>query len=508
MLCDNFLICVMKLNYLVILFLIACFASCIATKNKNYSFNQKYSAQQAVDDISLLKKILEANHPSLYWYTPKDSIDYFFHSTIRSIKDSLSEIQIKNKIASVISHIKCGHTSVRFSKQFLALADKHIFPQFPLSIKTWQDSMVVLARYNKADSILKRGTVITSINGRNNQQMLDEMFRYICTDGNANNYKSQALSGNFPAWYRNVYGVDSFYKITFIDSLQKQQTITIKHHNPATEPFTKSTDSTKHVKTTPPTAKQKKEAKLVSSRLLTITDSTSTAYMRLTTFSRGNLRSFFNSSFKTLSEKGTKNLIIDVRENGGGSIALSILLLQYLMDKKFKIGDTVVAQNRSFTYRNHIKGWLSYWFLSQVSSSLQEDGMYHNHYFETHFFSPKKRHHFKGNIYILQGGYTFSAATILTSFLKGQKNVTLIGEETGGGYYGNSAMHIPNIILPNTKLQVRLPIYRYVMDKTRPKGKGVMPDVIVLPSSKAIKDGIDLKLQKAYELIAENATKK
>ena len=60
-----------------------------------------------------------------------------------------------------------------------------------------------------------------------------------------------------------------------------------------------------------------------------------------------------------------------------------------------------------------------------------------------------------------------------------QKNVTLIGEETGGGYYGNSAMMIPNIKLPNSGLQCRLPLYRLVMDKTRPKGNGIMPDIFV-----------------------------
>jgi hypothetical protein len=53
--------------------------------------------------------------------------------------------------------------------------------------------------------------------------------------------------------------------------------------------------------------------------------------------------------------------------------------------------------------------------------------------------------------------------------LKGQDNVTIVGEESGGGFYGNSAMHLPTIVLPNSKLRVVLPMYRLVMDKTRPK---------------------------------------
>ena len=147
-------------NVIIITILLS---SCVATKNKNYTFNQKYAATKVKDDIVLLQKILQANHPSLYWYTPKDSIDYFFAKTLAGITDSLTEIQAKNKIAAIISKIKCGHTSVKYSKQFVALADKNKYPQFPLSIKTWKDSLIVLGYYNKEDSLSKRGTIITAI---------------------------------------------------------------------------------------------------------------------------------------------------------------------------------------------------------------------------------------------------------------------------------------------------------------------------------------------------------
>ena len=90
---------------------------------------------------------------------------------------------------------------------------------------------------------------------------------------------------------------------------------------------------------------------------------------------------------------------------------------------------------------------------------------------------------------------------MFASSLKGQSNVTLVGEETGGGYYGNSAMHLPTIVLPNTKIKVGLPIYRLVMDKNRPKGRGIVPDIEIQPSSDAIKKGVDLKLIEIRRLI-------
>ena len=132
----------MNLKLGLIIFVCITISSCVATKNQNYTFNNKYSADQVQQDLTLLKSILEANHPSLYWYNSKDSLDYYFKETIESIKDSLTEVEAKNKLSFWVSKINCGHTSVKFSKQFLALADKHKYPQFPLSIKTWKDRVL------------------------------------------------------------------------------------------------------------------------------------------------------------------------------------------------------------------------------------------------------------------------------------------------------------------------------------------------------------------------------
>jgi C-terminal processing protease CtpA/Prc len=104
----------------------------------------------------------------------------------------------------------------------------------------------------------------------------------------------------------------------------------------------------------------------------------------------------------------------------------------------------------------------------------------------------------------MTGGYTFSAATLVAENLKGQPNVTIVGEETGGGAYGNSAMFLTTVVLPNSGIRVTLPLYRMVLNAKNPKnGRGVFPDVEVKPSSVYIKSGIDAKLEKVKELIRQ-----
>lgn len=188
----------MKRQYIIPIITIIGLASCTSSRIRHYHFNQKTAAPHLQQDVVLLKQILEANHPSLYWYTPKDTLDAAFNATINSITDSLTEVAFRNKVATVISQIKCGHTAVRFSKNYAKVIEQYRYPCFPLSIKTWGDSMVVLGNLFPKDSILKRGTIITAINGKNVQQLMAKMFPLISTDGNTNNFKSQVISSNFP----------------------------------------------------------------------------------------------------------------------------------------------------------------------------------------------------------------------------------------------------------------------------------------------------------------------
>ena len=497
---------------LLILFFIfiICLCSCISAKIHNYHFNQKTAAPQLQQDVVLLKKILEANHPSLYWYTPKDSIDAAFSQVVNSIKDSLTEVEFRNKVAYVVNKIRCGHTAVRFSKNYANALEKHRYPSFPLAIKTWNDSMVVLGSLFPRDSIFKRGTIITSINHKTNKQLLDSMFKLISTDGYSNNFKSQVFSANFSSWYKLAFGVDSCYTIGYIDNLGNEQTTMIKNYLPAKDTIKRKKDTLTIIPPMPPSIAKKpsrhqvKQQQLLAKRSLLIDTVNNTAFMRVATFSNGRLRSFFRRSLRTIKEKAIKNVVLDLRENTGGKLNNSTLLTKYFINKPFKTGDTVASITKSIHYKKYIPQAYTYWFPMQNFSHKKADGRFHKLREERHFYRPKTTNHFNGDIYLLQGGYTFSAGTLFVGNLKGQNNVTVVGEETGGGYYGNSALFLPTIILPNSKLRLVLPLARLVVDGSRIKnGRGVVPDVLIEPSSIAIKQGIDLKMITLKQIISK-----
>jgi len=454
-----------------------------------------------IKDLHTLQKVIVQNHPSTYWHTPKDSMDIYFTAALAAVKDSMSVWAFKNIVATYLANIKCGHTSVHFSPKLTKQYATYRYPLFPLQLKVWKDSAVVIGNLFTKDSILKRGTIVTAINQLPIKPLVDSIYSMISTDGNSINFKSQVLTNNFSGWYKARFGnTDSLYQISYIDSAGYAKTTSIAAYvppKPKKDSLSKSSVVNSKTKIPKP-APIKKWTLLVDS-------TANTAFMNLSSFSGKGFRRFIRQSFRTIHSRGVKNLVIDLRSNGGGEIKNSTLLTRYISDHSFKIADSVVAKNRGI---RKIPGssyfdLMGYALAKVMISKKASDGGFHISRYEKHYYIPITKNHFDGSVYILQGGFTFSASTLFTSPLIKQKNVTIVGEETGGGYYGNSAILIPSIKLPHSKLLFRLPLYRMVMDKTRPKGGGVIPDVLVEPSSYAIKLGIDNKLEAVKKMIQQ-----
>ncbi|RYZ26189.1 MAG: peptidase S41, partial [Chitinophagaceae bacterium] len=88
-------------------------ASC--SVSKPFSPSKKYSPEALAKDYDIFRSSLEESHPSLYWYTPKDSMDFYFEVGKSKLKDSLTESGFRYVLSYVISKIRCGHTSARAS---------------------------------------------------------------------------------------------------------------------------------------------------------------------------------------------------------------------------------------------------------------------------------------------------------------------------------------------------------------------------------------------------------
>ena len=109
---------------------------------------------------------------------------------------------------------------------------------------------------------------------------------------------------------------------------------------------------------------------------------------------------------------------------------------------------------------------------------------------------------FKGKVYILINGGSFSATGECTSVIHFHKKALFVGEECGSGYYGNTSGFVPTLILPHTKIRVRIPLVRYTMAVSGYlSDRGIIPDYPVIPTIKDILNGKDTELDAVIKLI-------
>lgn len=490
---------------LILLIITSVLASCGVSKS-SFSPYHKYSPQQLQKDYTIYQTILEEHHPGLYWYNSKDSMDHYFNWGKEQLKDSMTEPAFKKILNFVTAQINCGHTTVRSSKKYNSFLDtSRLGRMFPLTMKVWDDAMVVTGNLNRRDSILTRGTVVTSINGKTKEELVDTMFANISTDGYNRTHKYQTLSnrGFFGSLYTNLFGLSDVYTFDYIDETGQSNTITVPAYKAVRDTSNRPGTRIFRPSLPKPSKKERRRQAADRVRLLKMDTVSHIAMMDLSSFGKGyGLKRFFRNSFSALQKNNINDLIIDVRSNGGGSVTNSTFLSRFLANQKFKVSDSLYAIKKGGQYQRYIQN--NFWnklFITFLTRK-KKDGNYHFGFFERHYFKPKKSKHYDGKVYILTGGNSFSATTLFVSSVIEQDNITVIGEETGGGAYGNSAWLIPDVRLPETGLRFRLPLFRLVIDKNTPKnGRGVQPEVFTPPTVEDVRKGTDYKLDKALELI-------
>ena len=339
-------------------------------------------------DYTLLKNILQKKHPSVYWYTGKDSMDFYFDHYYNAIEDSMTEQQFGWKIiAPLTDKLRCGHTSFGMSKAYNKWVNNKQIPSFPLFMKVWKDTMIVTGNLNRKDSILKRGTLITGINGLSNTQIMQTLFGYMTEDGIANNVNFLRLSNNFPYYHRNIFGISREYTVNYADAAGNAKTIRVPVFDPPK-------DSSKRNRITPLVKRTKEEIKkqqLQNIRSLAIDSASNTAIITLNTFSTGHLRKFFRQTFHYIKKAEIKNVVLDIRSNGGGKINSSTLLTKYVTRIPFKVADSAFCVSRTLhPYTRYVKGKfinnMAFLFLTHKKS----DGNYHFGIWERRTYHPKQ----------------------------------------------------------------------------------------------------------------------
>ncbi len=496
--------------------LVSSMVSCSSTKELNYTVSEKkHEPEKLIRDVDYTYQLLKDGHPGLYWYITKPELDAKFDSLKSTITSPLTTKEFFIKLAPVVAQIKCGHTkmllvSKKWSKKEQDSIKKlGVRPIDQLGYKVVGDHLYITS-FNSNVKEIKKGNEILAINDIPSAQIISNLRSGIASDGYNQTFKNAVLNRAFISYYTTFYGNQDV--VDFKIKNEKDSTLNLQF-NVYKKPVVK--DSTTVKKKTKEEIKKEKELAKAKKKLnykgydefkKPILDlnflekDSSIAYLKVKSFSfpNANFQRFFKESFAAIKKGKTKDLIIDLRNNGGGSLAACRELFSYLVDKNYvylKEGELDRKFNPYWNDKgiaNKLKG-LSFEMATWIILKKKE-GKYYLNYRGTKPLPPKKDH-FDGKIYVLINGYSFSASALLAANLQQLKRATFVGEETGGGYNGCVAGQIPILNLPNSKLKLRMGLYPVLPNAhTETRGRGIFPDVETTTTIEDIIAGKDREL--------------
>ena len=235
----------------------------------------------------------------------------------------------------------------------------------------------------------------------------------------------------------------------------------------------------------------------------------STAFFSLATFelNRVELDAIRDS---IIAISGVPNLIVDLRNNPGGSIEVINELLSYFLTEPSVPLNSYKKVNSNTTYEsfkysnNHSKDEIM--FGDYVP--MKDKAGYYLFPESPAIIMPDSLVNYPGRLYLLTDETSVSAATDFPAkIVRNHRGVT-VGRETGSAYHFITADKFVDIILPNSRIQVRIPLIKEVFEdlvtERTPAGRGLMPDYEVpLTYEELYTSPDDFILNKALELIRD-----
>ncbi|WP_029038347.1 S41 family peptidase [Salinimicrobium xinjiangense] len=199
----------------------------------------------------------------------------------------------------------------------------------------------------------------------------------------------------------------------------------------------------------------------------------STGLLTINTFNDSDVVKFYDSLFQTPLPR---NLIIDIRNNGGGNGNNGFELIGYLTSEGFPMSMQVMRR-----YKPVQRAWGG-------EPDVLEVGNY--------TWKPYKTPVFTGNVVVLAGPDTYSAAEDFLSAFKNLKRGTVVGQATGGST-GQPLM----FQLPFGGLGIVCAKRDVLPDGTEFVGVGISPDIEVKPTLKAFLSGKDEAFEAALKML-------
>ncbi|MCK8495672.1 MULTISPECIES: S41 family peptidase [Spirosoma] len=473
------------------------FVSLLAGLGRPVAFAQTLTPEQARTDINYLKRKLDLLHPGMGYYTPKPRMEQLYDSLYNRLTAPVDYWAFYHHVSPLVTALKDGHTNLNHRKNYIGKTTRFI----PFYIRPVGEQYFISHNVS-ADTTLVRGTELVTINGRTIADLHRELMEadHSGSDGDNLTGRRQWSLVQFADYYAAWYGSADSIKITY--RLPNDTLVRYARLGCLTLNRFRATVQRRYPQ----------EIDRRPNLSVRIVDTlTHTAVLRVSTFmgikKNGPFQWAFNRrlkrAFREIREKNVQNLVVDMQGNGGGIVLNSARLLRYWMPKPFTI---MQHEEMKRAARNElVTRWNPF---SALNFSLQYkaagvDGFASRS--SRRRYRPRTKTAFKGNLYFMMNGASFSAATTVLAKTLDAGMGTFVGEACGSAYWGDFAGHFKTITLPNSHLQVRIPLKKltHAVVADRANGFTVEPDFKVARSYDDLLSNRDYVLDYTLRLIRE-----
>jgi len=197
---------------------------------------------------------------------------------------------------------------------------------------------------------------------------------------------------------------------------------------------------------------------------------TTTAYLQIKNFSSSQ-KELAAILPEIVGNPAFKNLIIDLRDNGGGGIDPAFELAKYIVTEDMEVGYFVTNKLQYSGYQPELFHALP---ILQPKSTKDFTNELKTVPGVKLIFKKSKNPVFTGNLYVLTNGKTGSTCEPMVYALKNSKKATVVGEKT----YGGMLAAVPFNVSGNYTVMVPIADF-YTYDGIRLDRVGVTPDIAV-----------------------------
>lgn len=467
------------------------------------------SSQQAQEDFHWLQYALEFVHPRLYKFDDKAVFNTRFDSLKRHLNTDITGLDFLAMVSQLNASVNCGHLYTIPQAELQAeVLEKKVLPFY---IKVVNEEFFAFYDCSPQASI-PNGAKIVSINGKKSSEIMGLIKGGIATDGYIETRKMRLMERYLSPLFQ---GFDLYYHLhvdrsaTFRVVLEEHKTGLIKElqlegigmKERGTILINRyGIDERSWYSTPSPQLELSKKEDLAILKL------PRSFYDKKVD---PNFDSLLQQAFAQLKEHKIQNLILDLRNNEGGSEHHQMELMTYLYDRPFKLYQNIYLSHLDFRPLRSIiieRDSVDLLFNNddEYMRKLTNNLWINNYPYSRNLrLNPPKENVFSGQLYVLINGATFSSAADLAADLRKTTDAIFIGEESGGLFEGPTGGNSIVIQLPHSKIMVRISPniqigYQY---RKHPIGRGVMPDHPIEYSIEDLLRRKDLEMEMAFQLI-------